>query len=273
MIINGLPGDSLNANDRGLLYGDGIFRTMLVVQGKPLYWTQHYNKLQHDCVALGIECPSIQTLRDELAQLTFSIAEGVAKIIITRGPGNRGYKPAINPPVSRILSMSPLPVYPNNYRELGIKVQVCNMRLGHQLRLAGIKHLNRLENVLAAAEWNDPGIAEGLMLDEDDFVIEGTRSNLFLVRNGMLITPDLSRCGVAGLQRDRVMELAAKHGLACTIADVTMADLLEADEIFIVNSVIGLWPIRELAGFNCMQFPVSLQIQEWLNNGSDQTTA
>jgi 4-amino-4-deoxychorismate lyase len=273
MIINGLLDNSLNANDRSLLYGDGVFRTLLVQQGKPLHWTQHYNKLQHDCVSLGITCPTMQTLQDELAQLTFSCAEGVAKIIITRGSGSRGYKPDINAVASRILSLSSIPKYPEDYRSNGIKLHLCTMRLAHQPRLAGIKHLNRLENVLAAAEWNDPAIPEGLMLDQNNLVIEGTRSNLFMLRNGILSTPDLSRCGVAGLQRDRVMELAAKHGLACTITDITMTDLQAADEIFIVNSVIGLWPIRELSGYHCKQFAVSLQIQEWLNTSYDQAAA
>ena len=253
MIINGLPDNSLSANDRGLMYGDGVFRTLLVKQGKPLHWSQHYNKLQHDCIAIGIPCPSMQSLADELAQLAFSCADGVAKIIITRGPSGRGYAPALNPQASRILSFSPKPEYPEAYAKQGIRMHLCNLRLGHQPRLAGIKHLNRLENVLAAAEWNEPDVAEGLMLDEDDLIIEGTRSNLFLVRDGKLYTPDLSRCGVAGLQRDRVISYAEKNKIDIIINNLTMDDLRAADEVFIVNSVIGLWPVREMIGFNCTQ--------------------
>lgn len=266
MIINGLPDSSLIANDRGLMYGDGVFRTLLVKQGKALHWPQHYNKIQHDCIALGIPCPSMQTLADELTQLTYECTDGVLKIIITRGPAKRGYAPEINPNVSRIISIHPLPEYPVANAQQGVKVHLCHLRLGHQPRLAGIKHLNRLENVLAAAEWNAAEIAEGILLDQDEKVIEGTRSNLFMVRDGNLITPDLSRCGVAGLQRDRVMDLAEKHGMTCTIGNILIADLFAADEIFLVNTVIGLWPIREMPGYKCQHFPVSLQIQAWLNN-------
>ncbi len=269
MIINGLAGDSINANDRGLMYGDGVFRTLLVRLGKPLFWQQHYDKLKHDCHALGIICPTIQVLAAELEQLLQNQSDTIAKIVITRGPATRGFAPSANPQVTRILSISPIPEYPASYATQGISMHVCKLRLGHQPRLAGIKHLNRLENVLAAAEWNDVNIAEGLLQDEDGHVIEGTRSNLFLVRNGKLFTSDLSKCGVAGLQRDRVIAYARQYKIVCKITDLSMDDLLAADEIFVVNSVIGLWPVREIYRFSCKHFPVSLQIQEWLSNESN----
>ena len=273
MIINGLPGDSINANDRGLMYGDGVFRTLLIHQGKPRFWLQQYNKLHHDCAAIDIRCPSIQLLAADLAQLLQSHAElaqnAIVKIMITRGHATRGYAPVANPQITRILSISPVPDYPTTNASLGITVHICKLRLGHQPRLAGIKHLNRLESVLAAAELNDEKFAEGIMLDEEGYVIEGTRSNLFLVRNDKLYTPDLTKCGVAGLQRDRIIDYARQHKIVCKITELTMDDLQAADEIFMVNSVIGLWPVRELPRFSCKQFPVSLQIQDWLNNGSD----
>lgn len=269
MIINGLPGNSINASDRGLMYGDGVFRTLLIRQGKPLHWQQHYNKLQHDCDAIGLSCPSMQLLATELAQLVQSNPDSVAKIVITRGSATRGYAPAANPQITRILSTSSLPEYPESFAAQGVSVHICKLRLGHQPRLAGIKHLNRLENVLAAAEWTDANIAEGMMLDQDGHVIECTRSNLFMVRDGKLFTPDLFRCGVAGLQRERVMDYARQQRMICKVTDITLDELLAADEIFVVNSVIGLWPVREMLRFKCKSFPVSLQIQEWLNNGSN----
>ncbi len=268
MIINGLPGDLVNANDRGLLYGDGVFRTMLVRNGLIPHWQQHYNKLQHDCSAIALDCPPIKNLADELSQLTHSHPEGVAKIIITRGAGTRGYVPPVQYQATRILSISPSPSYPASFSLSGVKVHICNTRLGHQPRLAGIKHLNRLENVLAAAEWSDALFSEGLLLNEAGHVIEATRCNLFLVKNNSLYTPDLSQCGVAGLQRDRVIDWARHHGRECKIGTLLMDELLDADEVFLVNNVIGLWPVREMTGYKRSQFPVSLLIQEWLLNGS-----
>ena len=123
--------------------------------------------------------------------------------------------------------------------------------------------------MLAAAEWNDADIAEGILLDVAGNVIEGTRSNLFILRNDELLTPDLTRCGVAGVQRGRVMEWAAKYNLPYRVEQFGLAELLAADEVFLVNSVIGLWPVRELQECNWTQYPIAMQVQEWLNHAPD----
>jgi 4-amino-4-deoxychorismate lyase len=208
MLINGVPGNAISGQDRGLLYGDGVFRTMLVRNRSVQYWPEHYRKLQHDCQALGLECPAEPLLRDELALVIQQRRDATAKIIITRGESARGYAPPVTPKITRIISSGDVPEYPEANSKSGVKLHLCQLRLAHQPRLAGIKHLNRLENVLAAAEWNDPAIAEGLLLDQAGRVIEGTRTNLFCVRDGVLITPSLEQCGVAGVQRERVIEWA-----------------------------------------------------------------
>lgn len=270
MLINGMPGNSVNIHDRGFLYGDGIFRTMRMRGGQVLHWPRHYRKLQQDSAALDITCPEEVLLSDELQRLGKQQADGVAKIIVTRGlQATRGYAPTSSLAPTRILSISPTPDYPANFISHGVKLCVCNLRLGHQPRLAGIKHLNRLENVLAAAEWHDPDIAEGVLLDSSGNVIAGTRSNLFMVREGILQTPDLSLCGVAGVQRERVMECAASHGVVCQVRNIVLTELLAADEIFLVNSVIGLWPVRELQNRSWSQHPVSMQVQKWLDHAPD----
>ncbi len=269
MLINGLPSELISATDRGLMYGDGVFRTLRIRNNQAVNWKQHYTKLQQDCAGIKLKCPSIELLERELKQLLNGCVDGVAKITLTRGPATRGYTPAANPQITRILQLSPVPEYPEAYASQGIEVYVCQLRLGHQPRLAGIKHLNRLENVLAAAEWSDENIPEGLLLDLEGNIIEGTRSNLFLVRDGKLYTPDLSKCGVAGLQRERVMNYARQHKIVCKVNELMMDDVLAADEIFVVNSVIGLWPVRKLNRFTCNHFPVSYQIKEWLNNDSN----
>ncbi len=140
--------------------------------------------------------------------------------------------------------------------------------------MAGLKHLNRLENIIAAAEWDDPQIAEGIMLDSFDNVIEGTRSNIFAVCTGQLYTPDLSRCGVAGVQRDRVIDWARENNVPCKIKSLNLSELTVADELFLVNSVVGLWPVCELMDQNGQtaiwrQFPVCRQVQKWLNRANN----
>lgn len=265
MLINGVPGDQVSIHDRGLQYGDGVFRTLRIHKGRALHWSRHYHKLQQDCTALKLPCPDAALLQDELQRLAARQPEATAKIIITRGPGARGYAPPEHPDPTRIVSLAPPPSYPADCYTQGVNLHVCDLRLGHQPRLAGIKHLNRLENVLATAEWTGAGAAEGVLRDVSGNVIEGTRSNLFMVRGDELMTPDLSRCGVAGVQRERVMEWAATNGMPCRIGQFRLADLLAADEAFLVNSVIGLWPVRELQGHHWSRHPVSMQVQEWLN--------
>ena len=280
MLINGVPGNQLNAHDRGLQYGDGVFRTLRVVNEKLLHWPRHYRKLQQDSAALSLRCPDATLLFDELQALikhqardvanVLVVNELVAKIIITRGTQQkRGYAPVAEVIPTRILSLAPAPAYPDAFYTHGVKLPLCGLRLAHQPRLAGIKHLNRLDNVLAAMEWDNPDIAEGLMLDFSGYVIEGTRSNLFVVQKGTLRTPDLSQCGVAGVQRERVIELATLNGVRCQIAQFTLDDVLAADEVFLVNSVFGLWPVRELLTRTWSQFPLSLQIQKWLTDAPD----
>lgn len=162
-----------------------------------------------------------------------------------------------------------MPGYPAEWAMHGIKARLCQLRLGQQPRLAGIKHLNRLENVLAAAEWNDADIAEGVLLDIPGNVVEGTRSNLFMVRDGTLLTPDMSYCGVAGVQRERVMEWAAIHNVSCRLGQFRLDELLAADEVFLVNSIIGLWPVRELQNRTWSHHPIAMQVQKWLSHALD----
>ena len=270
MLVNGKPGNMISIRDRGLLYGDGVFRTMAATRGKAQQWPLHYRKLQHDCAALDIVCPDAELLTAELDSLLAQHPDGAVKLIVTRGVGTRGYAPPSDAKATHLWDISPLPDYPAEWTTSGIKARLCQLRLCHKQRMAGIKHLNRLENVLAAAEWNDDAqstesrIAEGLLLDSAGNVIEGTRSNLFLVLKGKLVTPDLSRCGVSGVQRDRVMEWAARHHLPLQVRNIGLDEVLRADELFVVNSIIGLWSISELEHRRLSGFPIASQIRRSL---------
>ena len=155
MLINGVSGNTVSIRDRGLLYGDGVFRTLRVAQGKASHWPLHYLKLQRDCTVLGIICPEEALLRAELSQVLAQHPDGVVKLIVTRGESGRGYTPSADATPTRIWDFSPMPDYPPECATQGIKVRVCSLRLSIQPRLACVKHLNRLENVLAAAELNE----------------------------------------------------------------------------------------------------------------------
>jgi 4-amino-4-deoxychorismate lyase len=190
--------------------------------------------------------PDIDQLLAEARQEIGQQQRCVLKIIITRGVGGRGYRPPAETTCNRILYTSTWPEHPAAAIEQGIKVRVCEMRLGSNPSLAGLKHLNRLEQVMAQAEWDDNTIAEGLMLDYEERVIEGTMSNLFVLQDGQLLTPDLSRCGTAGVMRGFVMRIASSLEIPVTVMDMTLDQLWEADALFLCNSLIGIWPVRQL---------------------------
>ena len=242
VLVNGVFTDSIKANDRGLMYGDGVFRTLRIENCIPLNWALHYQKLASDCAALELACPPISVLERELETASESMRNCIAKITVTRGAGARGYLPEAGLEPTRIVSTSPLP----EHQFQKIRAHLCNFRLSHQPRLAGIKHLNRLENVMARMEWKDPETREGILLDLEGNVIEGTMSSLLLYHDGCVIAPDLSRCGVDGVQRARVLACCEKNGIPAKIESFGIDRLIEADEVFLVNSVFGLWQIVEL---------------------------
>jgi len=204
-------------------------------------------KLAEDAARLSIPVPSAVVWEHEVgALLAAAPAECVLKLILTRGTGPRGYRPAAQPEPTRIVQVSCWPSHIEAVAERGAVVHLCKQRLAEQPRLAGIKHLNRLENVLAAMEWLPGAADEGLMLDQAGRVIGGVSSNVFLVHRDRLLTPRLNRCGVAGVARQRLLTLAAQLKLQASEAEIGLDELLTADEVFLTNSLIRLWPVSRL---------------------------
>lgn len=247
VLINGKHQQSLDIADRGLQYGDGLFETLKVKHGEPVHLVKHLQRLQYGCERLLIPCPDLELLTEEAKHLSQQQSLAVLKIIVTRGIGGRGYRQPDTIATTRILSLHPYPEYPVHYKQQGIVVRFCKTRLGLNPDLAGIKHLNRLEQVLARAEWHDPNIQEGLMLDHLNRVIEGTMSNLFFVKDHTLLTSPLNDSGVAGIQRQHILQLAHIHHIPVKEHYFMQNELLAADALFVTNSIIGLWPIRQIA--------------------------
>ena len=269
-LVNGVESDAISVRDRGLTYGDGVFRTFTLRGGKPLLWARQYAKLAADCGVLRITCPAADVPERDLSAISMRFPACVSRIVLTRGAGDRGYAMHSSASPVRVVSASPLPDYPQRHYDSGVRVQLCRIRLAAQPALEGIKHLNRLENVLARAEWNDPGIAEGLLCDADDNVIGGTMSNVFMVSSGELVTPDLARCGVAGVQRELVIELARSNDIRVRIANVSIDELLAADELFLLNSVIGVWQIAAFDRKTWNPGPMTAQIRRWTEQAQDR---
>ena len=265
-LVNGERTDCPPAHGRAFAYGDGLFETVAVRDGRPLLWQWHMQRLLRGCRKLGMDPPDIGLLEKETQSLLDAAAAQVIKIIISRGPGigpgAAGYRPPINTRPTRVVMRRDWPDRRGAYAAQGVRVRLCETRLAAQPILAGIKHLNRLEQVLARAEWDDDTVQEGLMRDRNDHIIEGTMSNVFIVRAGGLATPALDRCGVAGVQRRHVMAIAADLGLAVDSRVIPLAAALECEEMFLTNSLIGVWPVREFAGRELRLGEITRRIQQ-----------
>lgn len=258
--VNGAPGEQLSVRDRGLAYGDGLFETIAVRGGRIPLLARHLVRLADGCRRLSIPL-DLTLMEAELQAFAAQLGEGVAKLIITRGEGQRGYAPPQPCQPLRILQAAPLPQYPDAHAEQGVRLFPCETRLAEQPALAGLKHLNRLEQVLARAEWQDAECAEGLMRDSSGRVIEGVYSNLFLVVAGGLVTADLSRCGVAGVMRAEILQQAQLLGLSIELRDISFDELLGADEVFLCNSLYGIWPVRALQERHWSVGPLTRKLQ------------
>ena len=237
--------------DRGIAYGDGLFETISVVRRDMPLWRYHIERLQTGCETLNIPwsvADSTNLSKECLEVLRLNAAvDGIIKIIVTRGEGGRGYNPRHSENPSRIVSYFKAPTVPYANHRDGVAVKLCRTTLGRNERLAGIKHLNRLEQVLATGEWQGSGFSEGLMRDGRGAVIEGTKSNLFLVKEGQLITSCLNECGVKGVMRRYILEHSTRLGMKNSKRAISLDDLALAQEVFICNSVTGIWPVIRLS--------------------------
>lgn len=253
--------DLLDPRDRGLQYGDGLFETMAVHDGRIPWLAYHLRRLRIGCARLRITPPKTVELRRELARLAAGQSRAILKLIVTRGIGGRGYRPDPAAPGRHILQRHPWPAHANGRAHEGIRLRICRTRLAINPALAGLKHLNRLEQVLAQMEWRDDRrYQEGLMLDWQDRVIEGTMSNLFIVRSGCLSTPDLTDSGVAGVMREIILEAAAQQGIPCRVTALVLPDIAQAEEVFVCNSVIGIWPVVALSRQRYPLGPITRQL-------------
>ena len=253
MLIDGEPLQSIAATDRALHYGDGVFETIAVLAGRPRLWQAHMVRLLQGCERLAIPPPDLQRLADECSRLCVDGEEAVLKVIISRGSGGRGYRPPATPHPRRILIRYPWPAVTAWWSD-GARLIYCQTPLACHPLLSGVKHLNRLEQVIARSEWQDDTIHEGLMCDSEGRVIEGTMSNLFALKDGVLYTPELAQCGIAGIMRGQVMAMAAQQGILCRTVTIRPDDLADMDELLISNSLIGMVPVRMLAD---RSYPIS----------------
>ncbi len=255
ILVNGKLTGQINVLDRGLHYGDGLFETIAYKNKHLLLWDEHWRRLAKSAKILNIDLPDKELIRQELDFVVKGQEDMVLKLLITRGVGGRGYKIPDKPNPNRIIISSDWPNHDSNLRQTGVIVRLCEMRLTRNPKLAGIKHLNRLENVIARSEWRDHSIFEGLMLDQDNYVIEGTMTNLFIIKDNEIFTSDLKYCGVEGVMREQLIKLASQLDISVKFINIKPSTLQDADEILLSNSIIGLWPVKQIQNHSYKRKP------------------
>jgi 4-amino-4-deoxychorismate lyase len=242
-LVDGRPADMIAVNDRGLQYGDGVFETMTCREGQPRWLDRHLRRLQHGCGALGLAFTDEALLRQELIMMAAG-STCILKAIVTRGPSiQRGYRASTTASPTRIVSRHEWP----SANPQPLRVAWSAVTLGENPALAGVKHLNRLEQVLAQNAM-PPGVDEVLMCSTNGTVVSASAANLFLIGKDMLLTPALDRCGVAGVMRALVLEAASALGLSVAVRPIVPAEVTSAAGLFVTNVRRGPQAIGWLDG-------------------------
>jgi 4-amino-4-deoxychorismate lyase len=232
--------------DRGVHFGDGLFETIACRRGRPRFLSLHLERLQLGCQRLGIDAGQ-DDIGAEVRALASELDSAIVKLVLTRGVAvARGYGVTGLEKATRITFRYPWPAETGAESQDGVQVRTAMLRLGENPALAGLKHCNRLEQVLARREWTDPGIAEALLFSSSGKLASGTMSNVFIVDGSNLRTPRVDLCGVAGIMRRVVLREAARVGISAREDVLDAEDLRNASEIFLTNARIGVWPVRWL---------------------------
>ena len=249
--INGERQQQIAISDRALHYGDGCFTTARLQQGNIAWLEAHLQRLREAAEVLMLSGVDWDALRQEmqLAAAHWPQPEGVVKVILSRGTGGRGYSAAgCHQPV-RMVMLFAAPGHYAALREKGVRLATSPIRLGINPQLAGIKHLNRLEQVLIRTQLEQSGADEALVLDTEGKLVECCAANLFWRQQNQLFTPALSGAGVNGIMRRRVIALARQHGYICHEVREPPQALALAEEVFITNALMPLLPVRQIDGW------------------------
>jgi 4-amino-4-deoxychorismate lyase len=260
---NPAAGGGISPYDRGLQFGDGLFETIACRSGIPRFLSWHLERLSLGCQRLAIPLPNLPQIRDEVRMLASGAQNSLVKIMLTRGVATaRGYAPSGHEKPTRVTFRYPWPHENPAWSQDGVRVRVAALRVGENPALAGLKHLNRLETILARLESNDG--EESLLFGSSGRLACGTMSNVFLVRGTRVLTPRLDSFGVSGIMRRVVLAEAALLGIEAEECELRAADLASAAEVFLTNARIGIWPVRELESRPLTPGPVTRRLQERL---------
>jgi len=265
--INGQAANAVTVQNRGFAYADGLFETVAVHKKQPLLWKQHLARLERGLEVLGIHC-DMALLQKEVDELLGQAGtDSVLKLTVVRcSDGQRGFKPSVNVSAQRILQLMPW-----QGGAEPIRIKHCNTPLVSNPLLKGLKTLNTLQYVLAAAELGED-YDEGVICDLDGHIVEGTKSNLFWVNgSGVLVTPDLKNAGIDGIIRQVILQRAKHNGIPVKVTSPTIDTMQAAREIFVTNSLVGVQSVNNYEGRELSDFDMAENIRELLRGDIFET--
>jgi len=263
VLVNGVESARISPFDRGLHFGDGLFETIACHGGRPRFLALHLGRLMQGCARLRIPFRDLPAVRAEIEALAAESERSIIKLLITRGEAaGRGYAIENLDKAMRITIRYAWPHESAAHGQDGVKVRTLAMRLGENPLLAGLKHCNRLEQVLGRAELAGTDAAEGILFSSSGRLVSGTMTNVFIVRSSSLQTPLMDRCGVAGVMRRVILREAARSGMATHEQVLHAEDLHAADEIFLSNARVGIWPVCAVDERPLVPGPLTRRLQE-----------
>lgn len=244
-LLNGEPAPRSVFSDRACHFGDGLFETLAVREGRPCLWQLHWERLCFGCQRLGLPAPPREATEREVLSLCKDHRRGILKIIVSAGAVGTGYAREAKIDVSRWIRITRWPDLHPWSTETPLSANLCQLRLASQPQLAGVKHLNRLEQVLARSELPDR-VDEGIVCDAQGRPIEGISSNLLVRIGDDWVTPPIVDCGVMGTVRRQIIERGRACGIEVTETPLDLAALQDADAVYLTNALLGIRPLARI---------------------------
>ena len=242
--VNGQQVTQINITDRAFAYGDGLFTTAKVEHGKVVFINEHLQRLLKGCEQLKLPQPDIKAIKIKITKLALIYPEAVLKVVVTAGQGGRGYSRQGTGELTVVISLFQFPNHYHQWQQQGIILGISKQRLGINPMLSGIKHLNRLEQVLIRAELDERREDDLVVLNINEQVIETSCANIYWLKQGVLYTTDLAYSGVDGIMRQHLLKVYPQT----KIVKANIDSITSADNIFICNTVMGIVPVREFNG-------------------------
>ncbi|GGQ11403.1 4-amino-4-deoxychorismate lyase [Shewanella litoralis] len=251
--VNQVKQGTISPFDRGLAYGDGVFATMRTASAHQaaavLFLDAHLQRLQQSCQRIGIHWQASQSLVEQLGLLASSYPDHCIKLLLTRGEGGRGYQAPDLANVTEVVSVHPIPSHYQHWQQHGIALASSPITLARQPLLAGIKHLNRLEQVLIKSQPLIANTQDWLVCDTQGWVIESSMANIFAIKQGKVCTPAITHAGVSGVMREQMIDLLLQEGVSVNAQAMRYDDICSADHIFITNSLFGVVDVNTIDQF------------------------